>query len=476
MTDFVQVAAIDLGATSGRVVKGTLADGRVSLEVVSRFPNEPVWGRDGLRWNLSGLYQQSLAGLAKLVQQSPQLLSVGIDSWAVDYGLLSGSVLTAEPFHYRDERNNSAVEAVHDLISPAELYGRNGLQFLPFNTLYQLTSDRLETGFDPRATLLLIPDLLNFWLSGKRCSEMTNASTTGFLNVATSAWDERLMTRLQIPTSVLPPLIAPGTTIGPTTKATNATLGLGSSIDVVAVGSHDTASAVLGTPMDPANCAYISCGTWGLVGLELDKAVVTDEARLAGFTNEGGVDGTVRFLHNVMGLWLLSETIREWEKLDGTVIDIDQLLREASEVKTAVGIFDVDNERFLAAGPMQSRILGQCADQGLAVPRSRAETVRSIIESLAHAFAQTVHAASLLTGVDVEQVHLVGGGAMNALLCQSTATRLGLPLVAGPVEATAFGNVLVQLRATGACSGELADLRAVVKRSSTTTTYVPKHY
>lgn len=468
------VAAVDLGATSGRVILGRV-DGRagtLELDHVARFPNGPVRLASGLHWDFTGLYRDLTAGLAEAFRRDPAVASVGVDSWAVDYGLLRGDRLLGEPFHYRDERNDRGVEAVHRVVPFEELYRRNGLQFLPFNTVYQLAVERDAAGgwLGLADSLLLVPDLIGFQLTGARLSERTNASTTGLLGVETGEWDDELIERLGLPASVFAPLVSPGESFGALRPAVATELGAPAGLEVVAVGSHDTASAVVAVPMRAESAAYISCGTWGLVGVELEHPVTTDAARAANFTNEGGVDGRVRFLHNVMGLWLLSESVRWWER-DGERIDLPGLLAAAASVTAPVAVFDADDPRFLAPGDLPGRIAEWCAEQGVAAPRTRAEFARSIIESLADAFAGAVRTASILSGVDVETIHVVGGGALNELLCQRTADRAGLPVLAGPVEATAIGNVLVQARAQGYASGDLEALRAIVA-----TAFPPKRY
>jgi rhamnulokinase len=437
------VAAVDLGATSGRVMIGRISEGMLQLEAVSRFPNGPVAGPDGLHWDFSALYRHILDGLRDAVAREPGLASVGIDSWAVDYGLVSGGQLVAEPFHYRDDRTARGVELVHEATPFAELYRRNGLQFLPFNTVYQYAT---ETGLDEVDVALLIPDLVAFLLTGATAAERTNASTTGLVDVRTGQWDLELAERLGIPASVLPPLVDPGARLGALHGA--AREHVGAALEVVTVGSHDTASAIVAVPLSSPNAAYISCGTWGLVGVELDEPVVTDAAREANFTNEGGVDGRVRFLHNVTGLWLLSESIRAWEAEDGAAIDLPQLLDAAAGAPSGA-IFDANDPRLSAPGDMPARIAAVLAEAGAAVPATRAAFARTIVESIAAAFADAVATAGRLTGREIDVVHIVGGGALNRLLCQATADRSGLPVLAGPVEATALGNVLIQARTHG---------------------------
>ncbi|WP_166866160.1 rhamnulokinase family protein [Salinibacterium sp. ZJ70] len=466
------VAAVDLGATSGRVVLGRISRDGIRIEEVARFPNAPVRTPDGLHWSVSQLYRDVVEGLAEAARRAPDLVSIGIDSWAVDYALLREGRTLGEPYSYRDERNHAAVDIVHRLVSAEELYARNGLQHLPFTTLFQLTADRTAGTLALADGLLLLPDLLAFWLTGTAVAERTNASTTGLLNVSTREWDAELAERLGVPVSILSPLVEPGTVLGPLLPS--ALRGTGATDAVVtAVGSHDTASAVVAVPSRDRDIAYVSCGTWSLVGVECDEPVLSEAGRAAGFTNEGGVDGRVRYLHNVMGLWLLSESVRDWER-SGERIDLVRLLTEAEAVTAAVPLFDADDPTFLSPGSMPDRIRAWFADRGLTPPGSRAELVRSIIESLAAAYAQTIRKASELTRVEVRAVHIVGGGSQNTLLCQRTADATGLPVIAGPVEATAIGNVLVQARAHGLVEGDLAVLRTLVADTFPLTRYAPR--
>ncbi|WP_405374150.1 MULTISPECIES: rhamnulokinase family protein [unclassified Microbacterium] len=454
------VAAVDLGATSGRVIVGQVGPDRLDTITVARFTNDPVALPDGLHWNLVGMYGSVLSGLREAFRGDPDIASIGVDSWAVDYGLVSKGRLLGEPFHYRDERTARGVEAVHERMPHRELFARNGLQFLPFNTLYQFAAEEGDL-LQLADHALLIPDLIGFWLTGQARTERTNASTTGLLRADTGEWDAEVIEALGLRAGILAPLIAPGDTLGQVGADVAATLGLRSRTAVTAVGSHDTASAVVAVPMASRDAAYISCGTWGLVGVEVERPVLTDAAREAKFTNEGGVDGRIRLLRNVMGLWILSEAVRGWQR-EGHPIDLPTLLDAAEEVQAPVPVFDVDDARFLPPGDMPSRIAAWCDEHGVAAPRTRAEFARSIIESLAQAFADAALEAGRVGGVDVDVIHVVGGGALNELLCQRTADRAGVPVLAGPVEATALGNILVQARAAGLVTGSLESLRDLV--------------
>ncbi|WP_213816399.1 rhamnulokinase family protein [Glaciihabitans sp. dw_435] len=476
MTGATPVAAVDLGATSGRVMLGYVGPTELRLQPIARFPNGPVHRDTGLHWDIDQLRSGVFGGLAVAASAEPGIRSIGVDAWAVDYALMAGGSMLGTPHHYRDDRNDAGVAAVHAQVTPAELYAANGLQHLSFNTLFQLEVDRAAGALDAADTFLLIPDLFAFWLTGRAIGERTNASTTGLLRVGAgdaAQWDDALIAKLGLPRHLFPELVSAGSTIGTLTPAMAAELGFAPDTAVTAVGSHDTASAVVAIPATGTDYAYISCGTWGLVGVELESPVLTEASRAANFTNEGGVDGRVRFLHNVMGLWLLSESLRVWGEA-GLAADLPTLLDAASAVQTPVAIFDANDPTFLAPGDMPARIAEWCRGHGQPAPRSQAELVRSILESLADAFARAVETASVLSGTAVSVIHIVGGGSQNALLCQLTADRSGLPVLAGPVEATALGNVLVQARAQGLISGSLESLRSLVAATHPVVRYSPR--
>jgi len=464
MSDQVAFAAVDLGATSGRVMLAHVENGRVSMHATARFANVPLQLPDGIHWNISALYQGALGGLSTAFRERPSIVSVGIDSWAVDYALLRGDSLLNLPFHYRDQRSVAGVEAVHTSTPHRQLYPDNGLQFLHFNTLYQLASESASGMLDCADSILLIPDLITFWLTGQRTAERTNASTSGLLNVHSDDWNFDLARTVGVSSSQLPPLIDPGTHVGSLRPAVARDVGAPSGAAVVAVGSHDTASAVAAVPLASPDAAYISCGTWGLVGLELDHPILTEDARRANFTNERAIDGRTRFLTNAMGLWLLTETIRTWEST-GETIDFAALLTAASAVSGPIAIFDANDARFHSSGDQQARIRDWCSEHGIPAPVDKAQTVRSIIESIAEAFALAVRTASALAKVATPAIHIVGGGSLNTLLCQAVADRSGLPVFAGPDEATSLGNVLVQAQAAGAIGDTPDDMREIVRNS-----------
>ncbi|MET8998158.1 rhamnulokinase family protein [Amycolatopsis sp. NPDC004169] len=450
------MAAVDLGASSGRVMAGTVGPSRLAVEEVRRFPNGGVRAGPALYWDILGLYRESVAG----IREAGRLDGVGIDSWAVDYGLLDDrGALLGNPVHYRDSRTDGVPAKVAGLVSARSLYDVTGLQQLPFNTLYQLVSegDRLEAA----STVLLIPDLLNHWLTGSIGAERTNASTTQLYDVRARTWATSLASQVGIPPRLLPPLRDPGTVVGTADELAG--------LPVVAVGSHDTASAVVAVPASPeTNFAYISSGTWSLAGLELAAPELSDEALAANFTNEGGVDGTIRFLRNVMGLWVLSETLRTW-----SAPDLPGLLAAAAAAPPLAAVVDIDAPEFLPPGDMPSRIEAACRATGQRPPADRPAVVRCIVDSLALAHRRTIHEAARITGRQVDVIHLVGGGARNELLCQSTADACGVPVLAGPVEAAALGNVLVQARALGEDLPDLTAMRALVRETQQILRYDP---
>ncbi|MEU8021901.1 rhamnulokinase family protein [Micromonospora haikouensis] len=462
MSAVVDVAAVDLGASSGRVMVGRVGPGRVALTEAHRFPNVPVRVGGTLHWDILRLWQGVVAGL----RAAGPVTSVGVDSWAVDYGLLDATgALLGNPVHYRDARTDGVAERVEEHLGRERLYATTGLQRLPFNTLYQLVAAAGTPQLATADRLLLIPDLITYWLTGRLGAEVTNASTTQLYDLRRRAWATDLMAEAGVPAGLLPPLHPPGTRIGPVRPD----LGLPGTPEVVAVGSHDTASAVVGVPAAGERFAYVSCGTWSLVGVELDAPVLTEASRRANFTNEAGVDGTVRYLRNVMGLWLLQESVRTWGD-----VDLPALLRQAAEQPAFRSVVDPDDPVFLPPGDMPARIADACRRAGEPVPDTPAATVRCVLDSLALAHRRAVRQAQELSGRSVDVVHVVGGGARNELLCQLTADACGLPVVAGPVEATALGNILVQARAAGAVGGDLAALRGLLRATQRLVRYEPR--
>jgi len=467
----VTVAAVDLGASAGRVMAGRVGSGALELRPVHRFANVPVTAGGTLHWDILSLYREVLDGL-RAAADGCELASAGIDSWGVDYGLIdSGGALLGNPVHYRDRRTEGAVERVLARIPAEELYAVTGIQQLAINTICQLTAAEGTPALRAAATLLLIPDLLGYWLTGSAGAEITNASTTQLLDVHERTWARSLIDRAGIPPGIFPPLRRPGEVVGDLRPDVALGAGLPAGLPVVTVGSHDTASAVVGVPAAGGNFAYICCGTWSLVGMELDRPVLTEASRAANFSNEAGIDGTIRYLHNVAGLWLLQESLRTWSAAGPA--DLDDLLAAAARLPGLRRVIDADDPALVAPGDMPSRIAAACVAAGQDPPASRAEAVRCILDSLALAHRRAVLTAQELSGRHADHVHLVGGGVRNELLCQLTADACGLPVVAGPAEASAVGNILVQARALGVAPGDLAGLRALVRASTRLRHYQP---
>jgi rhamnulokinase len=452
-------AAVDLGASNGRVIVGHVGPTELRLDEVRRFANDPVRLPDGLHWDVDGLYREILTGL-RSATAGGDIASAGIDSWAIDYGLLGADGrLLGPPFHYRDERTTRSDRTGR--VDAAANYAVTGIQYLPFNTMYQLLREPDAT-LAAADSMLLIPDLFGFWLTGQIGAERTNASTTALYDARTGKWSDALIDGLGLPRRLFPQLRDPGDCIGRALPAA----GLDGR-PVVAVASHDTASAVLAVPAANDRFAYVCTGTWSLVGVELDAPVLNGPSREANFTNEVGVDGSIRYLRNVMGLWLLQECQRAWGEPDA-----GRLLAAAENVRSFAAIVDPDDADFLAPGDMPARIDAFCARTGQPSPVDRAGYVRCVMESLALAHRAAVQDAVRLSGRDVDVVHVVGGGARNALLCQLTADACDRPVIAGPVEATALGNVLVQARADGGPADHTA-IRALVAGSQPTRRYDP---
>ena len=466
-------AAVDIGASSGRVMLGRVSPEGVSLETVHRFPNGVVEHDGGLRWDFDALFAEVLEGLRAAATvaavQGETIASIGIDTWAVDYGLVDAAgKVVAQPFSYRDDRSRAAVAPVHAKLDPVRLYQTTGLQFLQFNTIYQLATEKNLDGLQA----LLIPDLIAFLLTGVRRTEATNASTTGLFDAVAGEWATEFFTALGLRKDLFPPLIQPGETFGNILPDIAAAVGLPSDTPVVAVGSHDTASAVAAVPATDDAFAYISSGTWSLVGLELKHPVLTEASREANFTNERGVDGTIRYLRNVGGLWLLSECQRTWAG-EGFQPHLDALLAAAAALPAGGPQINADDPYFIAPDNMPERIRAAVRRTGAVLANDPAAITRCIMDSLAAGYARTITAAERLADRSVEVVHVVGGGSQNALLCQLTANATRRPVIAGPVEATALGNVLIQARAAGAAAGGLPHLREIVAAGTSLRRYEP---
>jgi rhamnulokinase len=467
------VAAVDLGASAGRVVVGEAGRDRLAVHEVHRFANAPVTLLGRMHTDIVAIYAEVLAGL-RAAHRAHDLASIGIDSWGVDFGLVDAAgELLGNPVHYRDRRTDGVLERVLATVPASELYAITGTQHLPINTLCQLVAARDSPQLGCAATLLLLPDLLGYWFSGQPGAEVSNASTTQLLDARSQTWSADLACRLGIRAELLPPLRQPGDLVGPLLAGPAAETGLRCGLPVLAVASHDTASAVAGTPAGSDAFAFISCGTWSLVGMELTAPSLSAASLEANFTNEAGLDGTTRFLRNVMGLWLLQESVRSWARA-GQETSLAELLADAGREPPLRSVIDVNAPAFAAPGDMPARIAAACRASGQAVPVSQAELTRCVLDSIALAHRRAVIDAQRLSGRHADVVHIVGGGARDALLCQLTSDACGLPVVAGPAEATAIGNILVQARALGAAAGDLPGMRALIRATQPLHRYTPR--
>ena len=457
-------AAVDLGAQSGRVAVGRFDGARLTTTEVHRFANAPVRVGEALHWDVLGLYREVLDGL-RAAAAVDGIGSVGVDSWAIDFGLVDRKGrLLRNPVHYRDARRAAAVEGVLRRIPPRELYERTGIQLLPINTVFELAAMAAEP--DPvlgaADTVLLIPDLFHSWLCGTSVSERTNATTTQCYDPRAGAWAADLLERVDVPARLMPDIVEPGTRLGAVETGVADETGLGDA-SVVAVATHDTASAVAAVPFRRPDSVFLSLGTWSLVGLELDAPLITDASFAANITNEGGVEGTVRLLRNVTGLWLLHECRRAWAS-EGHTYSFDELVTLAADAPRFEALVDPNDPSFGEPGDMPARIRAYCARTGQTEPADPAAMTRCILESLALKHAETIATLALVSGAEPREIHVVGGGAKNELLCRWTACAAGLPVLAGPAEATVLGNILVQAIAAGEIAS-LAQAREVARAS-----------
>jgi rhamnulokinase len=467
------MGAVDLGAQSGRVALGHFDGARLAVSEAHRFANVPVRTSGTLQWDVLRLYDGVLEGLRAAGRDGAAVDSIAVDSWAVDFGLLDRrGRLIGNPVHYRDTRRASAFDRVLQAVPARELYERTGIQLIPINTLFELAAmaaDR-DPALEIADKLLLIPDLFHHWLSGARVTELTNATTTQCFDSRSHAWTLDLLERLEIPTRIFPEVVPAGMVLGPLAADVAQESGLGGA-RVVATATHDTAAAVAAIPFTGPNAAYISAGTWSLVGVELAAPVIDDRTFAANLTNEGGVAGRVRLLRNVTGLWLLHECLRVWEPSGkGSFEELVELARDATPL---VSLVDVDHPLLAVPGDIPGRVREFCRSTAQPVPQSRGEIVRCILESLAMKHAQVIDLLREATGAAPQTLHVVGGGSRNELLCRLTADAAELPVVAGPAEATTVGNLLVQAMALGELSS-LDEGRAVVGASFRLQTYEPQ--
>jgi sugar (pentulose or hexulose) kinase len=456
------VIAVDLGAESGRVIKVRFDGRKFDSEESHRFPNLPVQVRGTLHWDALRLWHEIKAGIEKVADRAS---SIGLDTWGVDFALLDrDGKLLANPVHYRDSRAEGMMEWVFERVPRRTIFERTGIQFMSLNSLYHLSSLVRDNSplLDTASTFLTIPDLFNYWLSGRACCEFTNATTTQFYNPRAGTWDFETLTAVGLPTSIFPEIVPPGTQVGEY-----------NGIPVIAPACHDTGSAVVAIPTTISDYAYCSSGTWSLFGLELNEAVINDAAYEANVTNEGGVNGTFRFLKNVAGMWLAQQCRATWRD-QGTEYSYDQLTAEAKSAQAFRSMVDPDDPLFLPPGDMPSRIREFCGRTGQPEPQSVGQVMRAVYESLALKYRYTLDKLIHITGRTVERLHVIGGGSQNALLCQMTADALGRLVIAGPAEATALGNAIVQFIALGEI-GSIGEAREILSRTIGTVQYEPQN-
>ncbi len=468
--------AVDMGASSGRHVVGRFDGTKISLEEVYRFENGPVDTLGTLHWDLLNQWTHVQNGILAAAALETPIASVGVDTWGVDFGLLGrGDVLLGNPYHYRDARTNGILEKAYKIVSREEIFFQSGLQFLQFNTIFQFLAMKLGESplLDAAQSMLMMPDLFHWLLTGQKSNEFTNATTTQFYNPIEGGWALSLLDRFGLPTDLLGPISPPGTNLGPLRNE------LGLKADVVLPGSHDTASAIMAVPAaggqagKQPNWCYLSLGTWALMGIESPRPVVSDEVLRLNFTNEGGVGGTTRLLKNICGLWLIQECRRKWNQA-GRNWDWEDLNRMSAAASARRSFIDPDAEDFLAPEDMPEAIRAFCRRTGQPVPDDEGAILRCALDSLALKFRHVLSMCESLAGGPIETIHIVGGGTQNRQLCQATAEACGRPVVAGPVEATATGNLMMQAVAAGDVAS-IAEAREVVRNSFEVEVYEPKN-
>lgn len=464
--------AIDVGAESGRCMLGTFDGRRLELRELERFPNGPVRVGASMYWDVLRLFDQMKDGLRRGAQAHHPIAGIGLDTWGVDFALLDQrDALISNPHHYRDRRTEGVMAEAFRRMPREEIFASTGIQFMPINTLYQLLAMVLagDPALEAAKTFLMIPDLFNFWLTGQKACEFTDVTTTQCYDPQARDWAWTLLKRMAIPTPIFPAVIPSASVLGPLQPHVAEEVGL-PAVPVIAPACHDTAAAVAAVPASGPDFAYISSGTWSLVGVEVPRPVLTPAVLRHNFTNEGGVNGTFRLLKNVMGLWLIQECRRRWQQ--DAAVSYDELLHLAAAARPFGPVIDPDHERFLRPRDMPSEIRRACKETDQDMPEDRGAIVRCILESLALKYRWVIGRLEEIADRAITALHIVGGGSQNALLCQLTADATGRVVHAGPAEATAIGNMLVQAMALGHLAS-LQEGRAVVRASSHLTTYEP---
>jgi rhamnulokinase len=466
--------AFDLGAESSRAIVGTIADGRMVLDELHRFPTRNTAVRGTRYWDILYIFAEIKHALNQYrLQHGTALDGIAVDSWGVDFGLLGErGHLIQNPVCYRDHRTDGILDEAFKVVPAEELYGQTGIQFMQFNSLFQLWALRRQWPevLDEARSFLMIPDLLHYFLTGRVACEYTNASTTQALDVRTRDWCDSLFEAFNLPRSAMPEMIEPGTVIGLLDEAVSNETGLGP-VPVIAPCTHDTGSAVASAPAEGENWAYLSCGTWSLLGAELAEPITSGKALEYNFTNEGGFGGTIRFLKNIMGLWVLQQCRASWARA-GDEYDYVDLTEKARQETPFQTFLNVDHESFLNPDDMNEAIAAQCRATGQEPPATVAATVRAVLEGLAVRYRVVLDNLEDTIGRPIKTLHMLGGGIQNELLCQLTADATGRCVVAGPVEATAMGNIAVQAIGTGLVP-DLAAARKLIAASASLKEYTP---
>ena len=466
--------AIDLGAESGRGVLGKFDGDLLELEEIHRFPNGGIRVMDSLHWDVLQLWTEIKRTLSICARERVNLTSLGVDTWGVDFALLGkDDTLLGNPYHYRDSRTDGILEEAFRRLSREEIFKRSGTQFLQINSLYQLLSMALNESplLEVVKTFLMMPDLFNFWLTGRKACEFTDATTTQFYDPRQNRWSKEILDGLELPTEIFPEIVPPGTQFGTLLSTVASEVDL-PKISVIAPACHDTGSAVAAVPVRGDDWAYISSGTWSLMGIEVPEPIITDQALELNFTNEGGIENSFRFLKNIMGLWLVQECRRTWAQA-GDDMSYEQITQMAASATPFAALIDPDDTSFLPAGDMPSRIVDYCKRSGQTIPSDRGQIIRCVLESLAFKYRWVLEKLEIVCGKPINVLHIVGGGTQNKMLCQFTADATGTPVVAGPIEATAIGNIIVQAVA-GAAINSISDAREIVRRSFEVAVYQPK--
>lgn len=471
----MKLLAFDYGASSGRAILGQFDGSRLTLDEVHRFSNDPVFVPDSLYWDILRLFYELKQGIMKAASHAGKdISSIGIDTWGVDFGLLDkNGKLLGNPLHYRDSNTEGMMEKVFSIVPDHEVYERTGIQFMPINTLYQMFSMKLSESplLKNASTMLFIPDLLRYFLTGEKTCEYTIASTSQMLNAGSGNWDTELLDKLNIPTDILTEIIDPGTITGKLTEKISNELMV-DQIPIVAVAEHDTGSAVISVPSSDKTSAYLSSGTWSLLGVESSKPVINKITFETNYTNEGGYDRSIRLLKNIMGLWIFQECKRTWDK-EGTPMSFSELADLIHSAKPFASLIDPDDSSFLSPGGMPDRIRSYCEKTGQPVPVTKAEIVRCIMESLALKYRMAVEELEKIVGYKISSIHIVGGGSKNSVLSQFTANATNKRIIAGPVEATAAGNILVQLIAMKEIKS-IDEGRELIRKSFSLEEYLPQ--